>query len=85
MESKPNKGSTFSFCIDYQVSKSKKQSSISSAEATSNTSTAFDDKAILLVEDNVINQKVAVSYLSHWGFKSDIANNGAEALDMMTA
>ncbi len=35
---------------------------------------------ILLTDDNVINQKVAVRLLQQLGYKADIANNGAEAI-----
>jgi len=35
---------------------------------------------ILLTDDNVINQKVAVRLLQQLGYKADVANNGAEAV-----
>ncbi|MFZ6689063.1 ATP-binding protein [Undibacterium sp. SXout11W] len=37
---------------------------------------------ILIVEDNLINQKVAVSILEQLGYKSGIANNGEEGIAM---
>ncbi|MFK5856025.1 MAG: response regulator [Bacteroidota bacterium] len=40
------------------------------------------DLKILLVEDNLINQKVATIALKQLGYKNDIANNGQEAYDM---
>ena len=36
---------------------------------------------ILLAEDNVINQKVAVRLLERMGYRPDVASNGIEALD----
>ncbi len=36
---------------------------------------------ILLVEDNIINQKVALSILKRMGYRADLAANGIEALD----
>ncbi|GAF01800.1 response regulator [Saccharicrinis fermentans] len=39
--------------------------------------------SILLVEDNILNQKLIFLNLSKLGFKMDIANNGQEALDMI--
>ena len=39
--------------------------------------------SILLVEDNILNQKLIYLNLSKLGFKMDIANNGLEALNMI--
>jgi two-component system, sensor histidine kinase and response regulator len=36
---------------------------------------------ILVVEDNVINQKVAVGLLKRLGYQSEVAESGAKALD----
>lgn len=41
------------------------------------------DLRILIVEDNVVNQKVAISILRRWGFSIEIANNGQEALSKL--
>jgi len=38
---------------------------------------------ILLAEDNVINQKVAVGLLHNMGYKADVANNGLEVLSAL--
>ena len=39
---------------------------------------------VLLVEDNRVNQVVATNFFRRWGVKYDIANNGKEAVDMVT-
>jgi CheY-like chemotaxis protein/signal transduction histidine kinase len=44
----------------------------------------FAGKHILIVEDNVINQKVLSSLLEPAGVEISIANNGQEAVDMVT-
>ncbi len=42
------------------------------------------DKIILLVEDNLINQKIAGKMLDKIGLKTAIASNGKEAVDMIS-
>jgi len=39
--------------------------------------------SVLLVEDNVLNQKLIFLNLAKYGFKIDVANNGQEALDKL--
>jgi signal transduction histidine kinase/CheY-like chemotaxis protein/ligand-binding sensor domain-containing protein len=41
--------------------------------------------SILIAEDNIINQKLAVRVLSKLGYEPQIANNGKEAIDMHAA
>ena len=43
----------------------------------------FSGKNLLIVEDNVINQKVLMSLLHHSGMSISIANNGQEAVDLV--
>ncbi len=43
----------------------------------------FSGKNILIVEDNIINQKVLISLLHHSDMSISIANNGQEAVDMV--
>jgi CheY-like chemotaxis protein/HPt (histidine-containing phosphotransfer) domain-containing protein len=41
---------------------------------------ANGDKKILLVEDNTLNQKLALAFLTEFGFAADCVNNGEEAI-----
>ena len=43
----------------------------------------FKDKRILLVEDNLINQEIALALLEDVGIAVTVANNGEEAVDMV--
>ncbi|PWD99739.1 response regulator [Marinilabilia rubra] len=43
----------------------------------------MDGITLLLVEDNVLNQKLIFLTLSKYGFNIDVANNGKEALDKL--
>ena len=38
---------------------------------------------VLLVEDNPINQKLAITLLARWGHRVSVAENGAEALEQV--
>ena len=46
--------------------------------------TEFEGRRILLAEDNPLNQELAATILSEYGFKIDIANDGMQALEQMT-
>jgi CheY-like chemotaxis protein len=43
---------------------------------------SFPDIKILIVEDNLLNQKVVVAMLTKMGCKCDVASNGIEAVEM---
>lgn len=81
VESKENAGSTFKFTIQLLTPLDEKIITPTNKDSTKNL-----DKSkvkVLLVEDNQINQMVAVNFLKKRGFQSDTAYNGVEALQRM--
>ena len=79
VKSEIGKGSTFSFFIQFEEGKNKdtKQSD------TSSSNTTIPGARILLVEDNLINQQIALSWLEKMEMNVEIANNGKEALEIL--
>lgn len=81
LESVPGYGSTFSFVLTMDKGKDEQVVEVSSVPGK-----FVNDETIsvLLVEDNRINQIVALNFLQQWGVSVDIANDGFEALAMVT-
>ncbi|MBT1705113.1 PAS domain S-box protein [Chryseosolibacter indicus] len=77
----PGFGSTFSF----RLTLSRGEQTSSEKQSTQNKPVDFSNKGlrVLLVEDNKVNQVVALNFLKKWGLTADIANNGREAIEMI--
>lgn len=74
-ETKPGEGSTFTFTIKMEEGKSPQQNN--------NRQQKILD--ILLVEDNLINQKLTQKILLNQGFRVDVAKNGKIAVEKFRA
>lgn len=82
LQSEPGKGSCFTVLLPVAVSNNNAPSSAMSP-ASLQAAEAAERGPILLVEDNLINQKVVTSLLRKKGYHVDVANHGQEALDLL--
>ncbi len=71
-------GSEFYFTLPFKYTN---QLHLTPEKEITTTQTHLDGKRILLVEDNEINQEIAIALLEKTGVTIDIANNGIEALN----
>ena len=79
------KGSTFSFSIPYIPAVEPEQIEIKIDESEDDYKSFSRDKVILIVDDNKINLKVAEKMLKNLGYLTVCANDGVEAVSLMTA
>ena len=80
VESEPGKGSVFSFPLTLLIGKKHQPEPRINKEINKQT---LRGVRVLVVEDNRINQMVARRFLDEWGCKTDIAENGKIALEML--
>jgi len=84
LESEPGQGSTFHFTVLAQPAVAIE--SLQDAESESITHSTPADVVrplhVLLVEDHPVNQVLARTLLTKWGYAVQVANNGQEAVDL---
>ena len=88
VESTYGVGSKFSFVIPQKVVSSDKTTEFSKDELNCNSveeqeNMDYSSKKVLIVDDNVVNLKVASALLKPYQVKVDIANSGKECLDKL--
>jgi len=84
VESEPGKGSTFTVVLTCEAAPTAaaKTAGPKGALMTEAASPASGAR-LLLVEDNLVNQKVVLAILRKKGYQIDVANDGREALDKL--
>ncbi|WP_245534726.1 ATP-binding protein [Treponema primitia] len=78
VSSEPGKGSVFAFFVELGSAGDEQEESAGIESAAD--SQRYDGKSFLLVEDNAINQEIAVAILSELGATVDTAENGEAGL-----
>ena len=81
VKSELGRGSEFSFCIDYKISKEKPQAE--GVDTTSNDRSKLDTAKILVVDDNPINISIILEYLKEWNIACESSSNGAQAFELV--
>ncbi|MDX1585116.1 MAG: response regulator [Balneolaceae bacterium] len=79
VESTKGEGSTFFVDLSYELGDESQVDKLQSDKRI--TSKSLEGIKVLLVEDNLINQKVMTRFLEKWHMEITVANNGNEALD----
>jgi CheY-like chemotaxis protein len=84
-ESKVGEGSTFIFTCEFKRAHSNKDAAqlVNHIQSNSDYSSANQDKVILCVEDNIINQEVMENIITRKGYKYLSAYNGKDALEIL--
>lgn len=83
LESAKDVGSKFYFSVELKVAES--QFVQQAAQASDATENSLKGTTVLLVEDNRLNQILATTMLEKWGAKVVVANNGQQAVDVVTS
>lgn len=83
VESERGKGACFTFKLDFAISKQNLPST-NDNHILQEEIDIIAKKSILLVEDNRVNQMVVKKVIKNWGSRLVIANNGQEAIDIIS-
>jgi len=84
VESEQNVGTKFTINLDFTVvneSEVAEENQPKAVEAENKLN--YSGKRILVVEDNVLNQEIALTILKEYGFTVDLAENGSIAVEMI--
>jgi len=80
VDSQPGSGSRFWFTVEVKTSEQRQTPRKEPLTSFADKALPLNGKAVLLVEDNVLNQTVATGFLQRLGIDVVVANHGEEAL-----
>jgi two-component system, sensor histidine kinase and response regulator len=83
-QSAPGSGSTFWFVLPLDAGRAAAAPTAATAPAAAHEVRTPGQTRLLLVEDNFVNQRVAVYMLAKLGHQVDVAKNGREAIEMLS-
>jgi PAS domain S-box-containing protein len=78
LSSKLGKGTNFTVTLDFEISTENIEK-----VGDQQLEEEYENASILVVEDNLINQKVISQILRNWKIKFEIANHGKQALELL--
>ena len=81
VESDLGKGSTFSFDAQFEIAEPETSSTQADQVETPPPESIQESAHILLVEDNLVNQKLGLRLLEKWGYQVELAENGKIAVE----
>ena len=81
LSSEPGQGTTFSFQL--ALPRAGEESTVFSAALPDASYGGLQGLRVLLAEDNLVNQWIAVVVLEHWGVQVHAVSNGLDALTML--
>ncbi len=84
VSSEPQKGSTFDFCVSFEIPGGRPESMPVDEPNHQQIIESLKGANILIVEDNEINQELALELLRINGLTATTANDGQEALDLIS-
>jgi CheY-like chemotaxis protein len=83
LDSREGEGSTFTVVLPYKIGSISRSDGVAPEQPLPAANDTAGKLRVLLVEDNLVNQRIVSVILRKRGFIVDIANNGSEALAMM--
>lgn len=83
IDSQPGEGSCFYFAMPFEICSEEEVRELSQSMIQLSIQKKSLSGEILLVEDNIINQEIALHMLRNMGLNVQVAQNGQEALDLV--